>query len=110
MDVISFDSVEEMFDAEADAQARANANSQDWQKDLHKGDYFVKDSGLGFPIFGRVLREYKQKGMTGYRLCECYSVACPYGERGDVHISTIGKKIDEDIFTRFKEKGWSLER
>jgi len=109
MDIQSFDSVEEIFDAEVRAQKRANENPDDWQKSLHKGDYFVKDSGPGCPIFGRVLREYKQKGMANYRFCECYSVACPYGERGDVHVSTIGKKIDENVFTRFKQNGWSPE-
>ena len=110
MDIQSFDTAEEMFEAEARAQKRANDNTDDWQKSLHKGDYFVKDSGLGFPIFGRVLQEYKRKGMENYRFCECYSVACPYGEKGDVHVSTIGQKMDRVVFEAFKNKGWSLER
>lgn len=47
--------------------------------------------------------------MSNYRFCDCYSVACPYGEKGDVHVSTIGLKIDRAVFEKFKEKGWSLE-
>lgn len=109
MDVQSFDSLEEMFEAERRAQDQANAATEEWQYGMHKGDYFVKDSGLGFPIVGRVLKEYKGKEMVGYRFCECYSVACPYGERGDVHVSTFGKKIDADLFERFKSKGWLPE-
>ena len=79
------------------------------QKELKKGDYFIKDSGLGFPVFGKVLREYKQKDMKNYRFCECYSIGCPYGEKGDVHVSAIDCKIDETLFNKFKKKGWKID-
>lgn len=108
-DIIAFDSAQEMFESEDRAKEAADNKVTDAQKELKKGDYFVKDSGLGFPIFGQVLREYKSRALQNYRLCECYSIGCPYGERGDVHVSTIGYKIDEKLFRKFEEKGWMLE-
>lgn len=108
MSVELFDSLDDMFEAEDKAREAADKKVTDSQKELKKGDYFIKDSGYGFPIFGQVLKEYKNKRLAHYRLCECYSVAVPYGERGDVHVSTIGKKIDEKLFNKFREKGWSM--
>ena len=107
MTVEFFDSLEDMFQAEDKARKSADSRVTDPQKELKKGDYFLKDSGYGFPIIGQVLKEYKNKRLQHYRLCECYSVAVPYGERGDVHVSTIGRKIGEDEFKKFKENGWS---
>ena len=54
----------------------ADDRTQDWQKELDKGDYFVKDSGYGFAIFGQVLKRHRAKHLENYRLCERYSVAC----------------------------------
>lgn len=109
MDIIQFDSVEDAFNAEENARKAADSRTTEEQKELKRGDYFMKDSGLGFPIFGKVLKEYKRGHLKNYRLCECYSIGCPYGERGDVHVSTIGYRIDEKMFNKFKENGWNLD-
>jgi hypothetical protein len=108
MSVELFDSLDDMLDADDKAREAADKRTTDSQKELKKGDYFVNDSGYGFPKFGQVLKEYKNKRLQNYRLCECYSVAVPYGERGDVHVSTIGYKIDEKLFNKLWEKGWSM--
>ncbi len=106
MDITFFDSLEDAFDAIERARKAADARTKDWQKQIKKGDYFICDSGYGFPIFGKVLREYKDERMSNYRFCECYSIACPYGERGDVHVSTILARLDRETFEKFKERGW----
>jgi len=74
MSVELFDSLDDMFEAEDKAREAADKKVTDSQKELKKGDYFIKDSGYGFPIFGQVLKEYKNKRLAHYRLCECYSV------------------------------------
>lgn len=107
--VTSYDSLDDAFDAIERARIAADERTTEEQKQLKTGDYFVSDSGYGFPIFGKVLEEYKEKRMSNYRFCECYSVASPYGEKGDVHVSTVGAKIDGNLFRKFKSKGWIME-
>jgi len=108
MTVEFFDDLEDFFAAENRARRQADNLTQDWQKKLDKGDYFMKDSGYGFPIFGKVLKRHRTKNLQNYRLCECYSVAVPSGECGDVHVSTIGKKLSEVEFELYKSKNWNL--
>lgn len=107
MTVKTFGDLDDLFDEEERARKAADDRIDDWQKELDKGDYFMKDSGYGFYIFGKVLKKHRPKYLQNYRLCECYSVGCPYGERGDVHLSTIYKKISEDEFEKYKGKGWN---
>ncbi len=99
------------MEAEAKAQEETARRTKDWQKEIKKGDYFIRDSGYGFPIFGEVLDDCRSEdpAMQYYRLCDCYSVACPEGEKGDVHISTIGALISDDIFDFYRKKGWNYE-
>ena len=108
MEVKSFDDLEDLFAEEEKARKAADDRTRDWQKELDKGDYFMKDSGYGFPIFGKVLKRHREKHLQNYRLCECYSVAVPYGERGDVHVPTIYKKLTESEFKKYKKKKWNL--
>lgn len=108
MNVTFYDSLEEMYEAEEKARKAADSRTQDWQKKLESGDYFCKDSGYGFPIFGQVLKRHEEKFLENYRLCDCYSVAVPNGERGDVHVSTIDKKLSKDEFNSYKEKNWTI--
>ena len=102
-----FDSFEDMMKAEERARNAADARTQDWQKEIKVGDYFVTDSGYGFPIFGVVLEGYKKHHLKNYRFCECYSIGCPEGEKGDVHVSTMLAKITKEAFEVYHEKGWS---
>ncbi len=110
MEFRSYDSFEEMMEAETKAQKEAAKRTKDWQKGIKKCDHFISDSGYGFPIFGEVLDDYRSEdpAMQYYRLCDCYSVACPEGEKGDVHISTISALISEDIFDFYRKKNSNL--
>ena len=40
-------------------------------------------------VFGEVLEGYQEAHLRHYRFCRCFSVACPEGEVGDVHVSTV---------------------
>ena len=99
-----FDSVEEMFKAEQKAQEEANARVKDWQRQIKVGDCFRQETDYGFDIYGEVLEGYNAGHLENYRFCYCFSVACPEGEKGDVHICQITEVIDRERFEAEKKK------
>lgn len=99
---------------------------------LSHGDFFLREYH-GFRIYGEVLdvggvllngqqlsslseeereeyddgvAQYAQPHMRFYRFTKCYSVACPRGEMGDVHLSTVVQKLTTEEFLTAKAKGW----
>jgi hypothetical protein len=64
------------------------------------------DSREGFPVFGEVLEGYPEGRPQHYRFCRCFSVVCPEGELGDVHVSTVRCIMSRGLFERLKEQGW----
>lgn len=86
----------------------ADKRVKPWQTRIKEDDYFVRSSRLGFPIYGQVLSEEERRprGLQHYRLCRCYSVACPKGEMGDVHVSVIDALITTEDFEEAKSRGW----
>lgn len=113
MEFESFDTFDEMLAAIDKARVAADSRVLPWQSEIKPGDYFVQGTPYGFLIFGQVLEAddafYKSDEGKHYRLCQCYSVACPEGEMGDVHVSVIGMVINETVFKRFEAKGWTVE-
>lgn len=104
MHIEFFDSFEEMMEAERDAREAADSRVLDWQKELKPGDCFISPTSYGFNIYGVVLKEYKKAHLQNYRLCNCYSEFCPSGERGDVHLSTIGAVLSREEFEEVKRQ------
>jgi hypothetical protein len=104
MHIEFFDNFEEMMKAEQKAREAADSRTFDWQKDIKPGDCFISPTPYGFNIYGVVLKSYKQEHLQNYRYCNCYSIACPNGERGDVHVSTIGAVLSRDEFEVIKRK------
>jgi hypothetical protein len=111
-EITFYGSSEEMMEAERRAQKEAARRTADWQKQIVKNDLFVSISPYGFPIFGEVLDDYRNESpeMQYYRFCDCYSIACPEGEKGDVHICTIDALITRNVFDAVRKKGWMPER
>lgn len=113
MEFQSFDSYEDMMAAIDEARMTADGRVKPWQAAIRPGDHFVQGTEYGFLIFGEVLNTddefYKSEEGKNYRFCKCYSIACPDGEMGDVHVSVIGLVIKEDVFRRFRDKGWAVE-
>ena len=99
-----FDNYEAMMEAEKQAREAADSRTQDWQKQLEPGDCFISPTSYGLNIYGVVLKSYKQEHLRNYRFCNCYSIACPNGERGDVHLSTIGAALSREEFEVIKLK------
>lgn len=99
-----FDSVEEMFEAERKAREAADARVLGWQAKIKVGDYFRQKTDYGFDIYGEVLEEHNAEFLKHYRFCYCFSVACPLGEKGDVHMSQITELISREEYEAIKAK------
>ena len=99
-----FDSVEEMFEAEREAQEAANARVKEWQKQIKVGDCFRQETDYGFDIYGEVLEECEAEHLKHYRFCYCFSEACPEGEKGDVHMSQVTELISREDYEAVKKK------
>jgi len=99
MNITFYDSTEEMLDDLTSAMEAADDNTKEWQKAIKKGDCFWQETEYGFNIYGEVLKNaYREKHLKNYRLCKCYSEACPEGEMGDVHMSVIGGLLTREEF------------
>lgn len=103
-----FDTAEEAAKRLTGAMKAAGARVRHWQAQVKPGDCFMSDWGEGFPVFGEVLEGYREKDLQHYRFCRCYSVACPQGELGDVHVWTIRCIVSRGLFEPLKEQGWQL--
>lgn len=113
MEFQSFDTWDEAMAAINEARQAADGRVKPWQAAIKAGDYFVQGTEYDFLIFGQVLESddeyYQSEEGKHFRFCRCFSVACPDSESGDVHVSVIGLVITEEVFNRFKDKGWVVE-
>lgn len=128
--VQSFDSFEGMMAAMRDAQQEADSRVQDFQKALGPGMFYLSvDDDLNF-IYGQVLdpakradgrpfeseeeaQDYMEQAecygrphMQHYRFVRASSQACPEGELGDMHVSTVAAVLDPQTFEAAKAAGW----
>ena len=117
MELQLFDSTEEMLDAVRQAREAADAQVQPWQAAIKPGDFFVRVVMFGadvLTIYGEIIESpfeqdrkiFAQPHMKHYRLSKCYSVACPEGEIGDVHVSSIRSLIVKEIFELARCSHW----
>ncbi len=106
MGVRSFDSWDEIYEKMQRDQQEADSQVKPWQSALKKGDYFHKVHATGISIYGEILRVYKNKEMKNYRFVRAYSIACPKGELGDNHVSTIEGLLSREEFEEMKMRGW----
>ena len=110
MEVEFFDSLEEAQARLRQAMEAADARVQQWQAAVKVGDCFIADSGEeGLVVFGEVLEGYREAHLRHYRFCRCFSVACPEGEVGDVHVSTVLCLIGRELFEAMRQEGWRTE-
>lgn len=113
MDFQAFDTLDEMMQAITKAREAADRRVKSWQAAVKPGDYFAQDTDYGFMIFGHVLATeddfYKADEGMHYRCCNCFSVACPDGEVGDVHVSVISALISKTMFEAIKANNWQLD-
>ncbi|MHA2026641.1 MAG: hypothetical protein ACW98U_12145, partial [Candidatus Thorarchaeota archaeon] len=105
----AFDSWEEALEAIDSGRRAADQVTEKWQwEDIVPGCYVVRVAH-GIPIFSEIEHDYKEVNMQGYVFGAHYSVACPLGELGDIHRSTVLAVIDKEQFDNAKARNWDVE-
>jgi len=109
MEITPFDSFDEMMERLRREMAAADARVQPWQAEVEAGDYFVRQTPYEFQVYGEVLPDEEPREADGrhYRFCKCYSIACPDGELGDVHVSVIERLLSRQEFDDAKRSRWN---
>lgn len=124
MATVVFNDMDELFKMLGENRAAADSRIEPWQR-IEPGTFFVSaNPEVEILIFGEVLdpvaelirgaedpdcpeirmeaadikRTYADPDMAGYRFTRCFSVACPTGEMGDTHLSTISAVISKEVF------------
>lgn len=129
MAVETFDSWEGLMEAERRTREAADGRMRPWQEKLGPGAYFVRVVVEGIVIWGsildpakpigdgpvsdEVLKEYEEEAkiydephMRGFRFTFCSSDACPEGEYGDTHVSTVLSEVTKEEYELARELGW----
>lgn len=126
-----FEAVDDFIEAEAENAARANARVKPEQI-LKPGDFCVR-TAHGIRIYSEILdaaehlragREpsaideeeldeikdtrsiYQEDHMRFFRFTRSFSGVLPEGELGDIHLSTVGRKLTKDEFEAARKAGW----
>ncbi len=107
MSIYAFDDFEDLFARMKRDQKSADAQVEPWQATIKPGDYVARP-GPGFLIYSEVLKdpEPRETALQNYRFTRSYSIACPNGELGDIHVSTIERQLAELEFHKLREQGW----
>jgi len=108
MEVEFFDSLEAAQQRLLQAMKAADGRVKPWQAAVKPGECFVSDGG-DVLVFGEVLEGYAEEHLRHYRFCRCFSVACPEGELGDVHVCTILARNSRQLFEEVRRAGWEIE-
>ncbi|NIT79609.1 MAG: hypothetical protein GWN58_33165 [Anaerolineae bacterium] len=115
--VVSFDTVEEMFEAVAQLNEQAaEMKVEQWQKDLKPGDCFLRVYYLGeghpLNIYGEVIDvedpedQALMRSRPDLRMCRCYSQLCPEGELGSVFICAMTAPLTRAEFDAARLGRW----
>lgn len=65
-------------------------------------------SGEALEEYTAELEIYKKPHMVNYRLTRSFSVQCPNGEMGDVHVSTLVKPLTSIEWMIFRRHAWDV--
>ena len=109
MEVEFFDSHEAAAKRLRQAMEAADARVAPWQAALRPGECILSIVEDGLVVFGEVLEGYREPHLKHYRFCRCFSVACPAGELGDMHVSTVACRISRPFFEQMRQAGWAME-
>jgi hypothetical protein len=54
------------------------------------------------------MQTYDVSWASSYRFTRAYSIGCPEGELGDMHLSRIRAKITPEFMALVEAQGWTL--
>lgn len=69
----------------------------------------VGDGESSFTIYGEILQAYDEDRLRHFRLAECFSVHCPEGEVGDIHVADVTSTLARDQFELARSLDWSVD-
>jgi hypothetical protein len=105
--------IDDFFAAEVKAREEADSHVQPFQADLRPGDFFVRFPDYDLVIWGEILEPhpedaplYAEAHMANYRSTRSFSLACPQGEIGDIHVATVTTTIGRAQFEAARAAGW----
>ncbi len=109
MSITSFDNLDDMFELMRKDQEEADSRVLPWQAAIQPGNYVARP-GPGFMVYSEILEdpEPRENGLGHYRFTRSYSFACPHGELGDIHASTIEQVLSQEQFELARRRGWRL--
>jgi hypothetical protein len=120
MRIVPIDNLDTFFESLAENQQRADAQVEPWQSEMKDGDHFVHIVDMDGPvaIYGVIedskyeedLELYNEPHMKNYRMCRCWSILCPEGELGSIHVATIQKKLSPSQFNLASQSDWPSDR
>ena len=123
VEITFYSSFEEMMDDLGRAMRSADSRVRPAQASIKPGQCYISmKPEYGIAIFGEIINYkslgydeqeqtylndlYESEHMRFYRPAKAYSVACEYGEGGDVHLSDIDAIIDPELFNWYRENNW----
>jgi hypothetical protein len=115
MTVKAFDSAEEMLAEMQRDREDADAHIEEWQRPTKPGDKIVRLAdvfGEILLIYGKLTEPEPVYGAEWRRTSRYgwfYSVACPEGEPGSLHLATITAVITDEEFEAAREAGWPMD-
>ena len=114
-----FDDIGDFLKEEQRAQDEAALRIPPWAATIKVGDFVTrehKSRSHTFRIWSEVLpmTEEDEEGNEiegsyeghAYRFTRSFSVICPDGELGDVHLSVIERIVTRDEFEAARARGW----
>jgi hypothetical protein len=123
--ITTYDTMEEMLADMAQASDKADQAVHPAQAAIVAGDHVLRyDADTELVIYTQILPSdqgsdeeeteylkgvYSQPHMKHYRFGKHYSAACPEGEYGDVHVSTVQVIISAEAFACFEQQDWPSE-
>lgn len=122
-----YGSFEQMMDDLGRAMRSADSRVRPAQALIKPGHCFISmKPQYGLAIFSEILDHrtlgmdedeqaylndlYRAEHMKFYRPVRAFSLACPFGEGGDLHLSDIYAIIDKELFDWYKSNGWVKPR
>lgn len=118
--LIQFDDLEAYEEAEKKAQEAAALQIPIWAANCKVGDFFTREVKMGHEvvsIWGEILPNISEDEDENeiilsyegdaYRFANCFSLLCPDGELGSVHLSVIGRLVTAEEFEAARARGWS---
>jgi len=114
-----FESSKELFEKMKKDKESADVAVKPWQDALKTGDFCVRsvdyNNGL-IVIFTELIDSsykedrdrYKQPQLKNYRFGRHFSVMCPEGELGDVHVAAVDSSITKEMFEEARDGDFSM--